>query len=168
MALAIFATFSWIGYGALRHDFAVLITNLFVGTGQLIVLRALIYHRKLQLHWVLGIALACSALIILARATDPAVVGLSASLLGVLNLIPQVREAVRSDRLDGISVMSYVLFVVAVVSWIGYALAHHDYVVLGANILVLPLALVVLARILQTRKNAILEAIAVDDCFAAA
>jgi MtN3 and saliva related transmembrane protein len=81
------------------------------------------------------------------------IVGWLAACLTTLSFVPQVRLALRTRDLSGISIPMYVTFCVGVALWLAYGICKHSLPVIAANAVTLALAFAILFLTIKYRRS---------------
>jgi len=71
-------------------------------------------------------------------------IGITAAILTTISFIPQVITTIKSKQTKDISLIMYILFCTGVLLWLIYGILIHSMPIVGANIITLILALIVL------------------------
>jgi MtN3 and saliva related transmembrane protein len=71
-------------------------------------------------------------------------IGSSAAILTTIAFIPQVITTVKSKHTKDISLTMYILFCTGVFLWLVYGIAIHAMPLIGANLITLILAIIIL------------------------
>jgi MtN3 and saliva related transmembrane protein len=87
----------------------------------------------------------------LARVVE--IIGWLAACGTTLSFVPQVLLALRTRDVSGISIPMYVTFCVGVALWIAYGFCRHSLPIIGANVVTLSLALVILFLTVKYRRS---------------
>jgi MtN3 and saliva related transmembrane protein len=80
-------------------------------------------------------------------------IGWLAATLTTLSFVPQVRQALRTRDVRGVSIPMYVSMCVGLALWIAYGIGKNSLPIVGANIVSLTLAGVVLALTIKHRSE---------------
>jgi uncharacterized protein with PQ loop repeat len=84
---------------------------------------------------------------------SPAVTGLIAFIVGASSVLPQTITSAKSDDLSGVSLPTYVLLFFTAVAWSAYGFIIEDALVVLPNVVVIPCAIFIGAKIIRTRKT---------------
>jgi len=86
------------------------------------------------------------------------VVGVAGVLVGTPAIVPQAWRAARSQRLFGVSTMSYVLLSLMGLGWFTHGYAIGDPVVSYPNLILIPCAMIIAWKAWRSRNAAVREA----------
>jgi MtN3 and saliva related transmembrane protein len=81
------------------------------------------------------------------------IIGWLAACLTTLSFVPQVRLALRTHDVSGISIPMYASFCLGVALWLVYGIYRHSLPVIGANAVTLALALIILFLTIKYRRQ---------------
>lgn len=76
-------------------------------------------------------------------------IGLAAAILTTLSFVPQAFLVIRTQQTAGISLTMYSMFTAGIACWLGYGVLLSDLPIIGANIVTLALASVILTMKLR-------------------
>ena len=80
-------------------------------------------------------------------------IGYIAALLTTISFLPQALMSIRTKNTDGISLAMYITFTIGVACWLIYGVVISNFVIILANIITLPLTLIILLiKIENTRQ----------------
>jgi uncharacterized protein with PQ loop repeat len=144
----------WTIYGLARADLAVSAANAAV-----VVAMALIAAQQIRYGTLPARTAGLTAVVTVivgscALAISPDLVGWLAIGAGATSALPQTFHVLRSSSLDGVSVPTYALLCLTASSWAAYGFGIGDPLIVVTNLVVLPCAVVVLARTLLSRRGA--------------
>jgi uncharacterized protein with PQ loop repeat len=83
---------------------------------------------------------------------SPGVTGFIAFVVGASSVLPQTFTSAKSDDLSGVSLPTYVLLFFTAVAWSAYGFIVKDALVVLPNVVVIPCAIFIGAKIIRTRK----------------
>jgi uncharacterized protein with PQ loop repeat len=137
----------WGGYGYLVSDTVLIVNNTISMFAAGAVLVALVIHGATR--WWLPVAVGVGTVvstILLDRVFNAEAVGLVGAVLGIVMFIPQAVKVFRSPT-SGVSPLTWFLTVLSSISWIVYAWLADIPSILLAHSILLPTAIVILARV---------------------
>lgn len=85
------------------------------------------------------------------------IVGLVASLLGIVAWAPQIKRVWIDKRHDGISLPTFWVIVAALALWLVYGILINAFEVILGNILALVMVLGVIAGVIRARSHSLSE-----------
>ncbi len=122
-----------------------------VGFGTVII--AQIRHRAVSWQRVVGVLTGVVVVAVVSGAISRDVLGPIAVVIGGTGIVPQAIRAARTTHLVGVSVTTFAMVVVMSVSWSIYGLMIGDYFVVAPNIVIVPSALFIMLRALQSHHR---------------
>lgn len=72
------------------------------------------------------------------------IIGYSASILSTIAFLPQAYKVVRTKEVEGISLLTYTIFVASVILWFVYGVFINDIPIIASNIVCIVLGSVIL------------------------
>jgi len=85
----------------------------------------------------------------------PEIFGYIAGFLTTICFFPQVVTALRSNNTESTSLLMYILFSTGVACWLAYGVLLHNWPMMIANSITLPLSLIVLFKKIQNLRKGI-------------
>ena len=143
----------WVVYGIVAHTYLVVTANVMTIVGFGTVTIALVRHRVVSWQRVLVILTAVIAIAVVAGAVSRDVLGPIAVVVGGTGIVPQAIRAARTTHLVGVSVATFAMVVVMSVSWGVYGLMIGDFFVAMPNVVIVPSALFIMLRALQSHNR---------------
>ena len=143
----------WVVYGIVAHTYLVVTANVMTIVGFGTVTIALARHRVVSWQRVLVILTAVIAIAVVAGAVSRDVLGPIAVVVGGTGIVPQAIRAARTTHLVGVSVATFAMVVVMSVSWGVYGLMIGDFFVAMPNVVIVPSALFIMLRALQSHNR---------------
>ena len=151
-------TLMWLTYGVSIGSVPMVISNANIELAIIALMVMLV--RKHALQWWLPIVVFSSTALFCAifYVVSPAVVGVAGVLVGTPAIVPQAWRAARSQRLFGVSTMSYVLLSLMGLGWFTHGYAIGDPVVSYPNLILIPCAMIIAWKAWRSRNAAVREA----------
>ena len=143
----------WVVYGIVAHTYLVVTANVMTIVGFGTVTIALVRHRVVPWQRVLVVLTAVIAIAVVAGAVSRDVLGPIAVVVGGTGIVPQAIRAARTTHLVGVSVATFAMVVVMSVSWGVYGLMIGDFFVAMPNVVIVPSALFIMLRALQSHNR---------------
>ncbi len=122
-----------------------------VGFGTVII--AQVRHRAVSWQRAIFVVIAVIVIAISAGAVSKDVLGPIAVVVGGTGIVPQAIRAARTTHLVGVSVATFAMVVVMSVSWGLYGLMIGDLFVATPNVIIVPSALFIMLRALQSHHR---------------
>ena len=122
-----------------------------VGFGTVII--AQVRHRAVSWQRVLVVLTAVIAIAVVSGAISKDVLGLISVVVGGTGIVPQAIRAARTTHLVGVSVATFGMVVIMSVSWSIYGLMIDDLFVVAPNVVIVPSALFIMLRTLQSHHR---------------
>ena len=110
-------------------------------------------HRVVPWQRVLVVLTAVITIAVVSGAVSKDVLGFIAVIVGGTGIVPQAIRAARTTHLVGVSVATFAMVVVMSVSWGIYGLMIDDLFIATPNIVVMPSALFIMLRALQSHHR---------------
>ncbi len=143
----------WVAYGIVAQTYLVVTANVMTIVGFGTVIIAQVRHRAVSLQRVLVVLTAVIAIAVVSGAVSKDVLGLIAVVVGGTGIVPQAIRAARTTHLVGVSVATFAMVVIMSVSWGIYGLMIGDYFVATPNVVIVPSALFIMLRALQSHHR---------------
>ncbi len=80
-------------------------------------------------------------------------IGLAAAILTTVAFIPQVAHVIKTSSVEGLSLLTYIIFVVGVFLWFLYGLKIGSLSMIIANAITVILALIIIYNIIKKKFN---------------
>jgi uncharacterized protein with PQ loop repeat len=122
-----------------------------VGFGTVII--AQVRHRAVTWQRVVGVLTGVIVVAIVSGAVSRDVLGPIAVVVGGTGIVPQAIRAARTTHLVGVSVATFAMVVIMSVSWGIYGLMIGDLFVATPNVVIVPSALFIMLRSLQSHHR---------------
>ncbi len=122
-----------------------------VGFGTVII--AQVRHRAVSWQRVFVVLTAVILLAVFSGAVSKDVLGPIAVVVGGTGIVPQAIRAARTTHLVGVSVATFALVIAMSVSWSIYGLMIGDLFVVAPNVVIVPSALFIMLRALQSHHR---------------
>lgn len=143
----------WVVYGSVTQTYLVVTANVMTIVGFGTVIIAQVRHRAVSWQRVLVVMAAVIAIAISSGVISQDVLGVLAVAVGGTGIVPQVVRAARTTHLVGVSVATFAMVVVMSVSWGIYGLMIDDLFVATPNVVIVPSALFIMFRALQSHHR---------------
>ena len=143
----------WVIYGIVSHTYLVVTANVMTIIGFGTVIIAQVRHRAVSLQRVLIVLTAVITIAFVSGAVSKDVLGFIAVIVGGTGIVPQAIRAARTTHLVGVSVATFAMVVVMSVSWGIYGLMIDDLFIATPNMVVVPSALFIMLRALQSHHR---------------
>ena len=143
----------WVVYGIVAQTYLVVTANVMTIVGFGTVIIAQVRHRAVSLQRVLIVLAFVIAIAVIAGAVSRDVLGLIAVGVGGTGIVPQALRAARTTHLVGVSVATFAMVVVMSVSWGIYGLMIGDLFVATPNVIIVPSALFIMFRAMQSHHR---------------
>lgn len=132
----------WFGYGMARRLPEVMMADVGVISGQLLVLVLLTRAAVVPVWRATAVVAAAAGAVALAQVPSfTTAVVIVAGLMGLSSAFTQLLEVVREPhKLEGLSGGSYLILTVLAAAWLGYGQMHDDWLIIGPNIVMVPMA----------------------------
>ncbi len=143
----------WVVYGIVSETYLVVTANVMTIVGFGTVIIAQVHHRAVSWQRVVGVLAAAIAIAVVSGAVSQDVLGLIAVGVGSTGIIPQVIRAARTTHLVGVSVATFAMVIVMSLSWGIYGLMIGDLFVATPNVIIVPGALFITWRALQSHHR---------------
>lgn len=142
----------WVAYGFLYHVPAEVVTNVpNCLMASLILILAARHHRSLKrtVSAVVSCSLlALSVAIVSITAREHSVISFLAVIGAIFLYLPQLKNVVRSQSIDGVSLLSWMLALGASICWGIYGLTIHQPAVSFPSLVLIPSASLIVIRVL--------------------
>jgi uncharacterized protein with PQ loop repeat len=122
-----------------------------VGFGTEII--AQVRHRAVSWQRAVVVLTVVIAIAVVSGVVSKDVLGLIAVIVGGTGIVPQAIRAARTTHLVGVSVATFAMVVVMSVSWGIYGLMIDDLFVATPNVVIVPSALFIMLRALQSHHR---------------
>lgn len=142
----------WFAYGTLERLSTMWISNASFVTAQVIICAVLLRHGRLPGRMVAGFAVAELALLATGLSATNAVLGWIAIFVSGSGMIPNVLHVRSAPNLHGISIVSWVMTVIAAASWTLYGWMKDDHIIMYVNYFTIPLMFYVMAKAVGWRR----------------
>ncbi len=143
----------WVVYGIAAQTYLVVTANVMTIIGFGVVIIAQVRHRAVSWQRVLVVETAVVSIAIISGVFSRDVLGVLAVVVGGTGIVPQAIRAARTTHLVGVSVATFVMVVVMSVSWGIYGLMIGDLYVATPNVVIVPSALFIMLRALQSHHR---------------
>jgi uncharacterized protein with PQ loop repeat len=143
----------WVVYGLVAHTYLVVTANVMTIVGFGTVIIAQVRHRAVSWQRVLVVLTAVIAIAVVSGAISKDVLGLISVVVGGTGIVPQAIRAARTTHLVGVSVATFGMVVIMSVSWSIYGLMIDDLFVVAPNVVIVPSALFIMLRTLQSHHR---------------
>ena len=143
----------WVVYGIVAHTYLVVTANVMTIVGFGTVIIAQVRHRAVTWQRVVGVLTGVIVVAIVSGAVSRDVLGPIAVVVGGTGIVPQAIRAARTTHLVGVSVATFAMVIVMSVSWSIYGLMIGDYFVVAPNVVIVPSALFIMVRALQSHHR---------------
>ncbi len=142
----------WSVYGLSQGDAAVGGSNFLIVVAIALLARAMVKHGILSASRFYATVFAVTAFAFICVSVSPGVTGFIAFVVGASSVLPQTFTSAKSDDLSGVSLPTYVLLFFTAVAWSAYGFIVKDALVVLPNVVVIPCAIFIGAKIIRTRK----------------
>lgn len=143
----------WSVYGLSRSDVAVGGSNFLIVVALALLAQAMVKHGTLPASRLYVTIFAITAFSFICVSVSPGVTGFIAFVVGASSVLPQTFTSAKSDDLSGVSLPTYVLLFFTAVAWSAYGFIVEDALVVLPNVVVIPCAIFIGAKIIRTRKT---------------
>jgi uncharacterized protein with PQ loop repeat len=143
----------WVVYGIVAHTYLVVTANVMTIVGFGTVIIAQVHHRAVSWQRAMLVVIAVVVLAISTGAVSKDVLGLISVIVGGTGIVPQAIRAARTTHLVGVSVATFALVIAMSVSWSIYGLMIDDLFVVAPNVIIVPSALFIMLRALQSHHR---------------
>ena len=143
----------WVTYGIVAQTYLVITANVMTIVGFGTVIIAQVRHRAVSWQRVLVVLAAVIAIAVVSGAVSSDALGLISVAVGGTGIVPQAIRAARTNHLVGVSVATFALVIAMSVSWSIYGLMIDDYFVVAPNVIIVPSALFIMLRALQSHHR---------------
>ena len=143
----------WVVYGIASSTHLVVLANLMTicGFGTVVFMQVRLKAVPAVRMLTVEISVVLAALIALAISRD--LLGAIAVAVGATGIVPQVIRAAKTSHLVGISVVTFIMVVTMSASWGIYGLMIDDLYVALPNVVIVPSALFISIRAIQSHKR---------------
>jgi len=143
----------WVTYGIVAQTYLVITANVMTIVGFGTVIIAQVRHHAVSWQRVLVVLAAVIAIAVVSGAVSSDALGLISVAVGGTGIVPQAIRAARTNHLVGVSVATFALVIAMSVSWSIYGLMIGDYFVVAPNVIIVPSALFIMLRALQSHHR---------------
>jgi uncharacterized protein with PQ loop repeat len=143
----------WVVYGIASSTFLVALANVMAICGFGTVVFKQIQLKALSLTRALTVELCVLAAALGALAISQDVLGSIAVVVGATGIVPQVIRAAKTSHLVGISVVTFLMVATMSASWGIYGLMIEDLYVALPNAVIVPSAVFISIRAIQSRRR---------------
>jgi uncharacterized protein with PQ loop repeat len=143
----------WVVYGIVANTYLVVTANVMTIVGFGTVIIAQVRHRAVSRQRVLVVLTAIITIAVVSGSVSKDVLGFIAVIVGGTGIVPQAIRAARTTHLVGVSVATFAMVVVMSVSWGIYGLMIDDMFIATPNVVVVPSALFIMLRALQSHHR---------------
>lgn len=143
----------WVVYGIAASTHLVVLANLMTICGFGTVVLMQVKLKAVSVVRVLVVELSVVLVALVALAFSRNVLGIIAVLVGATGILPQVFRAARTAHLVGVSVVTFILVVTMSASWGIYGLMIDDLYVALPNAVIVPSALFISIRAIQSHSR---------------
>lgn len=147
----------WFTYGVSNESIPVILSNLNIEIAIIALVVMLVRKRTLPLWQPVVIFFVTAAFCAYFGVVAPTAVGITGVVIGTPAIFPQVWRAVRSERLMGVSVSSYVLLAMMGTAWFFYGQMMDDWVLSYPNLILIPSASFIAWKAWRSHEQAQLE-----------
>jgi uncharacterized protein with PQ loop repeat len=152
--LLVFTATTWLLYGALVRDAAIVVANLVTVLAAALTLTTLLRRGRTDLAellplvggWVLVLVVAAGGGVLTDGATP---IGLFGAALGISMSVPQAWRVARGHGTEGVSLATYLLLLAVMATWLAYGLLLHDPVLWVPNLVGIAVVAGVVAVLLR-------------------
>ena len=143
----------WVVYGIVAQTYLVITANVMTIVGFGTVIIAQVRHRAVSWQRVLVVLAAVIAIAVVSGVVSRDALGFISVVVGGTGIVPQAIRAARTSHLVGVSVATFALVIAMSVSWSIYGLMIGDYFVVAPNVIIVPSALFIMLRALQSHHR---------------
>jgi len=143
----------WVVYGIAAQSYLVVTANVMTVIGFGVVIIAQVRHRAVSWQRAIFVAIAVMVVAITAGVISRDVLGVLAVVVGGTGIVPQAIRAARTTHLVGVSVATFVMVIMMSTSWCIYGLMIGDLYVATPNVVIVPSALFIMLRALQSHHR---------------
>lgn len=143
----------WVVYGIAAQSYLVVTANVMTIIGFGVVIIAQVRHRAVSWQRVLVVETAVVSTAIFSGVFSRDVLGVLAVVVGGTGIVPQAIRAARTTHLVGVSVVTFMMVVIMSTSWGIYGLMIGDLYVATPNVVIVPSALFIMLRALQSHHR---------------
>ena len=143
----------WVIYGVVSQTYLVVTANVMTIVGFGTVIISQVRHRAVSWQRVLVVLAAVILIAVGSGSLSRDALGLIAVAVGGTGIVPQAIRAARTTHLVGVSVATFAMVVVMSVSWGMYGLMIGDLFVATPNVVIVPSALFIMFRALQSHHR---------------
>lgn len=143
----------WVVYGITAQSYLVVTANVMTIIGFGVVIIAQVRHRAVSWQRVLVVETAVVSIAIFSGVFSRDVLGVFAVVVGGTGIVPQAIRAARTTHLVGVSVVTFMMVVIMSTSWGIYGLMIGDLYVAAPNVVIVPSALFIMLRALQSHNR---------------
>jgi uncharacterized protein with PQ loop repeat len=143
----------WVVYGIVSQTYLVVTANVMTIVGFGTVIIAQVRHRAVSWQRAVFVVTCVIVIAITAGVVSRDILGLIAVIVGGTGIVPQAIRAARTTHLVGVSVATFAMVVVMSVSWGIYGLMIDDLFVATPNVVIVPSALFIMLRALQSHHR---------------
>ena len=143
----------WVVYGIVAQTYLVITANVMTIVGFGTVIIAQVRHRAVSWQRVLVVLAAVIAIAVVSGVVSRDALGFISVVVGGTGIVPQAIRAARTTHLVGVSVATFALVIAMSVSWSIYGLMIGDYFVVAPNVIIVPSALFIMLRALQSHHR---------------
>lgn len=143
----------WVIYGVVSQTYLVVTANVMTIVGFGTVIISQVRHRAVSWQRVLVVLAAVIATAVVSGSLSRDALGLIAVAVGGTGIVPQAIRAARTTHLVGVSVATFAMVVVMSLSWGMYGLMIGDLFVATPNVVIVPSALFIMFRALQSHHR---------------
>ena len=147
------ASILWVVYGIVSQTYLVVAANVMTIIGFGTVIIAQVHHRAVSWQRAIFVAFAVIVIAITTALVSYDILGLIAVVAGGTGIVPQAIRAARTTHLVGVSVATFAMVVIMSLSWGIYGLMIGDLFVATPNVVIVPSALFIIFRALQSRHR---------------
>jgi len=143
----------WVVYGIVSHTYLVIAANVMTIIGFGTVIIAQVHHRAVSWQRATFVVIPVIVLAITTGLVSRDILGLIAVVVGGTGIVPQAIRAARTTHLVGVSVATFAMVVIMSLSWGIYGLMIGDLFVATPNVVIVPSALFIIFRTLQSHHR---------------
>ena len=147
------ASILWVVYGIVANTYLVVTANVMTIVGFGTVVIAQVHHRAVSWQRAMLVVITVVVISISTGVVSKDVLGLISVIVGSTGIVPQAIRAARTTHLVGVSVATFALVIAMSVSWSIYGLMIDDLFVVAPNVIIVPSALFVMLRALQSHHR---------------
>lgn len=142
----------WLAYGIIQTNTAMWTSNASYIIAQTLIAGVLFRHSRLSAAGIVAFMGTVAVFLVIGLSTSTSVVGWIGIVASSSGMIPVVVHVRRTHSLHGISILSWVITVVAATSWTVLGGLLHDPIIMYTNYFTIPLMVYVIAKSVAWRR----------------